>query len=163
MASLKQLLDDYNLTWKTGLRFPPNPQDIFDLTRGNIREFLALVRSAFDGELVNIYERTRVNPSWDKDEPGPFRYANTLVEPDLSQIILVSEVNDREERIGIDTMGAVKFAFLRTSRENYSPVPSGVYISTSHGSTDSKILNPWYGRDEIVIATSIQSPKLRLL
>ncbi|HLC59977.1 MAG TPA: hypothetical protein VJJ52_00955 [Candidatus Nanoarchaeia archaeon] len=155
MDSLRQLLDDYKLTWKTELRFPPRPQDIFDLTRGNIREFLASVQMAFDGRLISIYERTPII-DWNKEEPGPFRYANTLVEPDLSQIIFISEVNRREERVDIFPMGTVKFAFLRPTRQSYSKTPSGVYITTRYSGPNS--LNLWYDRREIVLARDNSPP-----
>jgi len=163
MSSLTQRLDDFKLAIKTSVRFPPQPMAIFDLTRANIKEFLALVKGGFGGETVNIYERTPVIPSWKKEEPGPFRYDDALVEPDLSQIIFISDVNNREERIEIDCMDAVKFAFLRPTRGSYSRIPSGLYISNSSSAAGGKIPNPWYGRDEVVIATYFQSPKLRLL
>ena len=158
---LLQHLDNFKVVWKTELRFPPRAQDIYDLTRGNIKEFLALVEQAFHGQLLTCYEKTPLDRQWNQENQGrgPFRLGETKHEADLSQIILVSEINDREDHIDIDPMGAVKFAFLRPARKKYSPKPSGVYVATSNSGSP----NLWYDKKEIILATYYPPPKLRKL
>ena len=83
---LLQHLDNFKVAWKTELRFPPRAQDIYDLTRGNIKDFLALVEQAFHGQLIKCYEKAPLDRQWSQENQGqgPFRLGETKHEADLS-------------------------------------------------------------------------------